>query len=112
MKRCKVCEKRYQRGRIAFIMGATGGLKAARVCQDCAKDGVLLVAARAAVEKPVEKGPPASAEVLKNLKAQLKVLKTRAEHPDRKGADDFADGKVEGLENAIAALEGKKGHAA
>lgn len=111
MKNCKLCGRQYRTGRIAFVM-AEGGLKGARVCQPCANAGVLLVAARPVVRKPAEKGPPASAEVLKLLKAQLKAAKAiptnGLEGSTALGTDQFIEGKIEGLENAIDALEGKR----
>jgi hypothetical protein len=103
---CKVCSKNYRSGRIAFVM-AGGGLKGARVCQGCAGAGVLLVAARPAVKETIAKGPPAAAEVLKHLRAQVRGLKLTG--PKNPEADQFIDGKIEGLENAIDALEGKTG---
>ncbi len=102
MSTCKVCSKQYRSGRIAFII-VGGQVKGARVCQACAKDGVLLVAAKPAVTKTVEKGAPVSAEVLKNL---LRALKT-SPRSNNEVDDAFMCGKIEGMENAIAALTGR-----
>ena len=107
-KKCKVCDKAYRKGRIAFIIvGNT--VKGARVCQTCAGDGVLLVAAKPAVRVVTSTGVPVAAEVLKNLKAQVKALKAFPGSPDPNDPDErlleqFHMGKIEGMENAIAAL--------
>ena len=108
MKTCKVCSKQYRTGRIAFVM-TDKGLKGARICQPCAKDGVLLVAAKPAVTKVIEKGGSVAPEVLKNLKAQVKALKSLRGtdafpciDPER---EEYINGKIEGMENAIAALK-------
>ncbi len=104
MRACKVCGKQYRTGRIAFIV-TDKGLKAARVCQPCAGKGVLLVVARPAVTREVEKGPPVAAEVLKNLRAQVRALKATINDPGyQDDAEGFISGQVEGLENAISAL--------
>lgn len=114
MSNCKVCGKQVRKTRIAFIM-AEGALKGARVCLGCAKDGILLVAAKP-LQRVVEKGAPVDKAVLKNLVAQVKAL--RASIAANRTADleagcskpfksDFIEGKVEGLENAIVALGGR-----
>lgn len=97
--------RKYRSGRIAFII-VGGVVKGARVCQKCAKDGVLLVAAKPAVTRTVEKGAPVAAEVLKNLKTQLRGLKA-VPRANNEVDDAYMDGKVEGMENAIAALGGR-----
>jgi len=107
MKTCKVCGKQYRTGRIAFVM-TDKGLKGARICQPCAKDGVLLVAARPAVTVVTMNHKPVAPEVLKNLKAQVRALKaTLGVVPDSSAASEFLSGKIEGMENAIAALGGR-----
>ncbi len=106
MKTCKVCNKSYRTGRIAFVM-TDKGLKGARICQPCAKDGVLLVAAKPAVTEVIEKGGSVAPEVLKNLKAQVKGLKLTMNDPRFDGSEDFINGQIQGMENAIHALGGR-----
>jgi len=113
--KCKACGGAYRTGRVALVVSnvsadgktiSMGGSAAGRVCPTCAKTGTLIVARRSAiVEREAAKGPPASAEVLRTLKAQLRGL--RAAWEGARNRDSFIDGRIEGLENAIDALEGK-----
>jgi hypothetical protein len=106
MAKCKVCLKVVRKTSIAFVMGEAGRLQGARVCQQCANDGILIVAARAAVVKTVERGPAAGAEVLKQLKSIVRALKMAGSGEVQGSPEDsFYNGRIEGLENAIAAFE-------
>lgn len=114
MSTCKICNKSYRTGRIAFIM-ADGALKGARVCQTCAKNGVLLVAANAATRctcgKPAtrckacghrddvkEKTSGPVTEILKRLKGLLKAYEIAEVEP-------YNMGKIDGLNSAIVLIE-------
>ncbi len=99
MSTCKVCGKSVRKTAIAFVM-SDRGLKGARVGVGCcAKDGILLVAARPQIKEVVAKGPPVATEVIRTLTAQLRALKAVHGVPD-----DYMCGRIEGLENAISAM--------
>lgn len=103
MATCKICNGNYRKGSIAFVM-ADGGLKGARVCPKCARNGVLLVAARPkVVQKDGPKFRPPE-DVLKTLKSQLHAIKQTAHAADDPDTRAYLDGKIEGLENAIGAF--------
>jgi hypothetical protein len=101
-------------------MGEHGKLTGARVCQDCASDGVLVVAAnparRCRCGNPAVKcGACASesqtkekVEVVRDAIKRLKVLLTANEAgktPGLGAANDYRTGRSTGLESAIELLE-------
>lgn len=51
MKTCKVCEKPYRSGRLAYVPDATGQLVRMRVCTGCAHGGLTIVVQRPAVKQ-------------------------------------------------------------
>lgn len=102
MKRCKLCGNAFRKGVLAFHKEGSR-LKGGIVCQSCAAGGVLLVAA-----EPVQVSDGGKRErqelraTLAPFVKQLKMLATMTKGRE----DDFFAGKVEGLEVAIALLEG------
>ena len=102
MKACSACGNAYRKGARAFVLGKGMG----NVCPACLGGGLTVVAMPTIMlERSVEKGPPQSAEVLKRLLAQARVM--QATKPKDGAHADFIMGKVEGLENAIAMLKGR-----
>ncbi len=122
--KCKVCNKTYRKGVIASVM-TDKGLKGARVCQSCAKDGILLVAAvpltKCLCGAPavkcvacVKTDPDARVRnIAQNLRTQIKAAKLFSSKGDPEcdeledNPESFRQGKIEGMENALAALMGK-----
>ena len=116
---CKVCNKTYRKGALAFVM-TDKGLKGARVCKGCAGDGVLIVAAhkapRCSCGKPattcthcVEKkqdgerrGAADAGKLAKGIRLRLKAYVASTPTGD---ASDFVQGVAEGLEQAANFLE-------
>ncbi len=113
MKRCGKCREPYRTGRMAYV--TTGGkVKRLRVCQKCAKGGVLVVAAE----------PAASCKSCGKPAKLCASCATDAEHKD-KAADvsgaltqlrawvaltktvdsEFSHGRADGLSSAIGLLE-------
>jgi len=98
---CKVCARSYRTGRIAFIMGEHGKLTGARVCQDCASDGVLVVAA-----KPARRCRCGNPAVKCGACASESQTKEKVEVCARRNqANDYRTGRSTGLESAIELLE-------
>jgi hypothetical protein len=114
MNTCKVCQKSYRKGVIAFIMGDRG-LKGARVCQGCASDGVLVVAAKAGVTcscgKPASKcsdcgkKPADMGRAIKALETLVKLAKHGSVRYMHATEIQNNDGRIEGLESAIELLK-------
>ena len=101
MRSCTKCGK-AARKRVAVTMFRKGVLKGALVCQECAKDGIVLLAAEAAVRevRTVDKGPEAAVKAMKRLRKQFALASCIDEE-----ARDVLNGKLEGVDACIALVE-------
>jgi hypothetical protein len=130
MTTCKTCGKSARKTVLAFIMGAGGKLRGARVCQDCERQrGVtIVVAPEVAIcgcGKPATKCGGCSQDkatrdkgrdvggAIKALRTQLGMYQNvelppalKLDDETSKLAAEFRAGKIEGYENAIHVLEG------
>lgn len=111
MPRCKACGKQVRKTRIAVVVGPGGQSKGGRVCLDCERGGMLVVAS---VVAPVVEAPPRQREehhVLEPyvlaLQAQLRasnaVIGAMTEDDDERA---FQEGRREATEAAIKLLRG------
>jgi hypothetical protein len=92
--RCKGCGKEYRKGVRAFLLTASG-LAGVRVCQACARRGIILVAPLVApVVKQAVVRPDGFSRVLRMLRTYARAAETVG-NPER----------AQGFEGAIEALK-------
>jgi hypothetical protein len=119
MTTCKGCGNGFNKGSLAFLL-VKGKLKGARVCQKCAGGGVTIVGIH--VAPVVVQGQTkderailrkALKPIITNLEAQVTALQRT--HRPNVSAEEFLNGKIEGMENVLAVLknaakEATRGH--
>lgn len=122
MNRCKGCGREFRKGTIAFLL-TDKGLRGARICQDCASGGVLIVAPKLGpvVQKKVVRSD-AVKEVMRMLRSYaaaarngVKSLQEEFESKREDATPNWLEhqraqlshfgGRAEGIESALAALE-------
>jgi hypothetical protein len=106
MTRCKACGAEFRKGVLAFLL--TGkGLEGARVCQSCARGGVLLVAPKLA---PIVKQKTVRSDgverALRMLRTYASVAKASAKENELSdGNRKLLSGRAEGIETAIETIK-------
>lgn len=113
MQTCHACGKQVRATTLGFIL-KDGRMSGARVCTECVRDGVLIVAPKLAPVVDASRAERRSeqevlAPFIRLLKGQAKALSASLPiglGPFDDEVEQFKKGKIEGLETAIAALKG------
>lgn len=124
MKTCKACGGTYRTGAIAYLADDAGKLVASRVCQPCAKRGIVVIpATRAPMCKCgqpatqchvcASKGATAAKKDAAGVGGAVKVMRGWLKAIDNYAVDDdspnenkaYADGRIAAIESAIGLLE-------
>lgn len=103
MSKCKGCGGEYRKGTTAVLFGQDGSFKPARVCPKCIGRGLTIVASFVPpIVKKVERASDDLNEAASKIAAYLKAANLNAV---ASGKDAFMQGRVEGLESALAAIK-------
>jgi hypothetical protein len=107
MTRCKGCGKEFRKGTIACLLVPGEGFRGARICQECASDGVLLVAPKLApvVAQKVVRSDGVE-RVLRMLNTYAKMSRSSANaEAENIAVSSHHRGRAEGFEGAIEAIK-------
>jgi hypothetical protein len=109
---CKACGHTYRKGTLVTLLVPGQGVTGARVCQDCAAGGMLVVAPKVApkVEQKVAR-PEGYEKALRQLQVLARAARGTASQYASEEASDYShfNGKAEGIESAIEVLKREMG---
>lgn len=110
MSRCPAHGGEFRKGVLVTLIVPGKGVRGARVCQDCANGGMLVVASKLppVIEQKTTR-PEGYANALRQLQVIARAARASAHNADHPDEERFYNGRAEGFEGAIEVIKREMG---